>query len=117
MNRQSRREFLTDVGKGMVVASVGAGLANDLGFSTAFGGEDYVGFHTMMAIAPAYHMAGELPAPRRALPVLKVLHRNAQRIQEHGGTRNEVLRPVAAAQLPGNRPGSEVLRDAVRRPS
>jgi len=26
-----------------------------------FGGEDYVGFHTMMALSPAFHMAQELP--------------------------------------------------------
>jgi hypothetical protein len=174
MTQRSRRDFLADVGKGMVAASVGSSLAADLGFSTAFadqgperltfgpleplvslmqetppaqllpqlvtrmrqgtplrdlvaaaafanartfGGEDYVGFHTMMAIAPAYHMAGELPEARRGLPILKVLHRNAQRIQEHGGIRNEVLRPVAAAALPQGQSGQEVLRGAIRRPS
>ena len=36
MDKRSRREFLTDVGRGMVVASVGASLAADLGFSPAF---------------------------------------------------------------------------------
>ena len=134
MNQRSRRDFLTDVGTGMVVASIGAHLAADLGFSTAFanqgrtagrlrpgtsgqldagkrlppsccpwwcngygkgpncanwwlraalanartfGGEDYIGFHTMMAIAPAFHMAGELPAARRALPVPERPHRKA----------------------------------------
>jgi len=174
MIQRSRREFLKDVGAGVVVASVGAGLAADLGFSTAFadqgperltfgqleplvslmqetpanrllplvvarlrqgtalrdvvaasalanartfGGEDYVGFHTMMAIAPAFHMAGELPEARRALPVLKVLHRNATRIQECGGPRQEVLHPVRAARLPADRPGSEVLRETVHRGS
>lgn len=168
---RSRRQFFTDVGRGVVVASVGASLAGDLGFSPtfaqegtdrltfgtleplvtlmqetaaarlqpllvdrlkggtplrdlvaaaalanarAFGGEDYVGFHTLMAIAPAYHMSGELPEVRRALPVLKVLFRNATRIQERGGTRNEVLRPVQPGTLPeGN--GAEALRDSVRR--
>ena len=88
-----------------------AALAN----ARTFGGEDYVGFHTMMAIAPAFHMSGELPEARRALPVLKVLFRNADRIQEFGGTRAEVLHPVQAAVLPADRPGREVLRDAVRR--
>jgi hypothetical protein len=167
----TRREFLQDVGAGVVAASVGSGLAADLGFSTAFaqqgaerltfgnleplvslmqetaaarlipqvverlrggtalrdvvaaaalanartfGGEDYIGFHTMMAIGPAYHMAQELPENRKALPVLKVLHRNATRIQEQGGTAREVLRPVTAAELPANRVAGEVLRDAVR---
>src|SRR5207244_4455892 len=87
-----------------------AALAN----ARTFGGEDYVGFHTMMAIAPAYHMAGELPEAKRALPVLKVLYRNAIRIQEFGGPRREVLHPVEAATVPANRPGGEVLREAIR---
>ena len=80
-----------------------------------FGGEDYVGFHTMMALAPAYHMARELPENRRALPVLKVLRRNTARIQEFGGPGREVLRGVEAARgLPDGRTGGEALRDAVR---
>src|SRR5271170_4122826 len=172
MNPKTRREFLRDVGAGVVLASVGPTLARDLGFSTAFaqqgaerltfgnleplvslmqettaarllpliverlrggtslrevvaaaalanartfGGEDYIGFHTIMAIAPSFHMAGELPAARRALPVLKVLFRNASRIQECGGPPREVLRPVQPAALPADRPGAEILRDAVRR--
>jgi hypothetical protein len=60
-------------------------------------------------------MAGELPDARRALPVLKVLFRNASRIQEYGGPRREVLHPVAPASLPPDRPGSELLRENVRR--
>src|SRR5262249_40392422 len=141
--QRTRREFLGNVGLGMLVASVGFGTAFDMGLTSAcadedgggerlafgefeplvslmqetavrdlvpvlveklragtelkqlvaaaalanartFGGEDYVGFHTLMALAPAYHMARELPEDRRALPVLKVLYRNTNRIQEHG---------------------------------
>ena len=67
-----------------------AALAN----ARTFGGEDYVGFHTLMALAPAYHMTRELPEDRRALPVLKVLYRNTNRIQEHGGRASEVLHAV-----------------------
>jgi hypothetical protein len=171
MIQRTRREFLRDVGAGVVAASVGAGLAHDLGFSTAFaddgperltfgrleplvaliqetaapqlipriverlqqgtplrdvvaasalsnartfGGEDYVGFHTLMATAPAFHMAGELPENRRALPVLKVLFRNASRIQEFGGPSREVLHPVSAAP-PSSPSSADGLRDAVRR--
>jgi hypothetical protein len=171
MIQRTRREFLKDVGTGAVVATVGSGLAGDLGFSTAFaqqgperlafgaleplvalmqqtpaanlmplvvqrlqqgtalrdvvgaaalanartfGGEDYVGFHTLMAIAPAYHMAGELPAPRQALPVLKVLFRNASRIQEYGGPPREVLHPVQPARLPRGANGA-ALQAAARR--
>jgi len=111
---QTRRDFLVDVGRGMLIASVGPALVADLGLcisradeppgalnfgpleplvglvqetapdqllprvveklqqgtdlktilaaaalanARTFGGEDYVGFHTMMALAPAYHMA------------------------------------------------------------
>jgi hypothetical protein len=170
MMQRTRREFLRDVGAGVVAATVGSSLAGDLGFSTAFadegpdrlsfgpleplvslmqetaaaqllprvverlqqgtplrdivaamalanartfGGEDYVGFHTLMAIAPAFHMASELPEQRRALPVLKVLFRNASRIQEFGGVSREVLHPVTAAS-PANGNAADALRDAVR---
>lgn len=88
-----------------------AALAN----ARSFGGEDYVGYHTMMALAPALHMAGELPLEHRPLPVFKVLYRNTQRIQEHGGRQREVLQTVAppAEGLPGC--PQDALREAVRR--
>ena len=127
---QTRREFLADVGRGMLVASVGCGMASELGLAPAFasdapealdfgaleplvrlmqetpasgllpvltnklksgtelkrlvaaaalanartfGGEDYIGFHTIMALSPALHMARELPEPLQPLPVFKVL--------------------------------------------
>jgi hypothetical protein len=91
------------------LATAGA-LAN----TRTFGGHDYVGFHTMMALAPAYRMALAMPEATRPLPLLKVLYRNTQRIQEYGGRSKEVLRTVAPAPLPEGRPGGEVLRDAVR---
>lgn len=88
-----------------------AALAN----ARTFGGEDYVGFHTMMALAPAYHMAGELAGPRQALPVIKVLYRNTNRIHEYGGPSKEVLHPVEpAGATPEGRPGRDLLREAVR---
>jgi hypothetical protein len=168
---QTRREFLADVGKGMVVASVGSVLAGDLGIGSAFaadepsalhfgkleplaclmqetapgkllplvverlakgtdlqqivgaaalanartfGGEDYVGFHTMMALPPAYHMAREMPEAKRALPVLKVLYRNSNRIKEKGGRKEEVLHPVKPTALAKDKVGGEVLRAATR---
>jgi hypothetical protein len=88
-----------------------AALAN----ARTFGGEDYVGFHTLMALAPAYHMARELPAGLRALPVLKVLYRNTNRIQEVGGRASEVLHAVKPATLSAGLDRGEALRDAVRR--
>ena len=44
-------------------------------------------------------MARELPEDRRALPVLKVLYRNTNRIQEHGGSALEVLHTVKPGVL------------------
>jgi hypothetical protein len=166
---QTRREFLAEVGRGMLVATVGYELASELGLASSlsdetalsfgpleplvcmmqetpvnrllptlverlragadlrrlvaagalanartFGGEDYVGFHTMMALAPALHMARELPTELQPLPVFKVLYRNTNRIQERGGRKEEVLHPVKPATLPGGRAGGDVLREAVR---
>jgi hypothetical protein len=88
-----------------------AALAN----ARTFGGEDYVGFHTMMALAPAFHMSQELPAEMQALPVFKVLYRNTKRIQERGGRKEEVLHPVKPAAGSATGSGGELLREAVRR--
>ena len=171
MTAQSRREFLVEVGRGMIVASVGYALASEIGVSPAradapekrlefgeleplvglmqetplerllptlvnqlrsgvelkrlvaaaalanartFGGEDYVGFHTMMALAPALHMSMELPVPLQPLPVFKVLYRNTNRIHEHGGPGSEVLAAVEPATLSKEQCGAESLRQAVR---
>src|SRR5262249_58741337 len=48
----------------------------------AFAGQDYDGYHTFMALPPAYAMARELPEAQRALPVFKVLYRNATLIAD-----------------------------------
>jgi len=169
---KNRREFLADVGRGMLVATVGYGVASELGLGSAlaadmpdaldfgsleslvrfmqetpadklvpalvgkfksgtdlrhlvaagalanartFGGEDYVGFHAMMALVPSLHMAGELPEALRPLPVFKVLYRNTNRIQEKGGRKEEVLHAVRSAPLGDGRSGAEAIRDAVHR--
>jgi len=88
-----------------------AALAN----ARTFGGEDYVGFHTMMALAPSLHMAAELPEANRALPVFKVLYRNTKRIQEKGGRKEEVLFQVQPAKLAPGDPCEQALREAVHR--
>jgi hypothetical protein len=88
--------------------------AGALANARTFGGEDYVGFHTMMALAPAYHMALELPEERRPLPVFKVLYRNTNRIHEHGGRSSEVLHPVSPADVSPGEHGGERLRRATR---
>jgi hypothetical protein len=96
----------TDLGQIVTAAA----LAN----ARTFGGEDYVGFHTMMALAPAYHMSRELPEARRPLPVLKVVYRNAKRIQEKGGRKDEVLHAVKPGSLPEGKTGGEALLESVR---
>jgi hypothetical protein len=164
----TRREFLADVGRGMLVATVGYGMARELSLAPAFaadapdtldfgsleplvrfmqetpankfvpalgekfksgadlrslvsaaalanartfGGEDYVGFHTMMALAPSLHMSRELPDALQPLPVFKVLYRNTNRILEKGGRKAEVLHAVQ----PGGEACAEGVRQAVRR--
>jgi hypothetical protein len=105
----------------LVVARLKSGLelrelvaAAALANARTFGGEDYIGFHTMMALVPSYEMAKELPASRQALPVLKVLYRNTNRCLEHGGHGSEVLHQLAANTAPAGRADEFSLRDAVR---
>lgn len=165
MSQLHRRKFLADVGQGMLVASVGAALASDLGLAPAsaneadgrltfgemeplvglmqdtppdklqailvekiksgvelktlvaagalanarsFGGQDYVGFHTIMALTPAWQMSKQMSKGTEALPVLKVLYRNAERIQEHGGRKTEVLKPMEGKALPAEDGGKRL---------
>src|SRR5438046_242268 len=152
LTARTRRQFLSDVGTGVLIAALGPSLMSDLGLASAaelgaqgagaadslsfgplerlvtllqetpidklnallveqihggtdlktltaaaalanartFGGEDYIGFHTMMALGPAYLMSQQLPETLAPLPVMKVLYRNTNRIQEHGGRASEV---------------------------
>lgn len=167
---RTRREFLADVGRGMLVATVGYEAATGLGLSPAlageapvplsfgsleplvclmqetsadrlmpvladklrsgtdlrqmvaaaalanartFGGEDYVGFHTVMALGPSFYMSRELTPEQQPLPVFKVLYRNTNRIQERGGRKNEVLQGVAPGTVDSSRTGGEALRAAI----
>ncbi|MDB5386932.1 MAG: hypothetical protein JWM11_2578, partial [Planctomycetaceae bacterium] len=80
-----------------------------------FGGHDYIGFHTFMALAPAYRMAQELPTALQPLPVLKVLYRNANRIQEFGGRKAEILHAITPDPIPAGVNGGEYLREVSRK--
>ena len=86
-----------------------ASLAN----ARTFGGEDYIGMHTLMALKPAWLMSQQLPADRQALSVLKVLYRNTSQIQALGGSSKERLRPVPPARIPSNQNTAKMLRGAV----
>ena len=79
-----------DAGVDLPTLATAAALAN----ARTFGGQDYTGYHCFMAIVPALAMSRKLSGNEAALPVFKVLHRNARRIQDQGGRRHEVLRPV-----------------------
>ncbi|HEV3385026.1 MAG TPA: hypothetical protein VG097_09420, partial [Gemmata sp.] len=89
-----------------------AALAN----ARAFGGEDYDGYHTLMALAPAYWMSSqETKEERKPLAVMKVLMRNTSRISAVGGAKAEVLKPVKPGKLSSDRSHGEQLRDIVRK--
>ncbi|QEL13761.1 hypothetical protein [Limnoglobus roseus] len=87
-----------------------AALAN----ARTFGGEDYFGFHVFMALAPAYHMAQELPKAEQALPIWKVLYRNAHYTEKAGGRTKEVLKPLPPSEAT-EKPTAESVRAAVDR--
>lgn len=166
----NRRQFLSNVGRSMLVAGIGYSTARDLGIGVAwgddaaaarltfggqerltalmqetppeqllpqlvnligsgtqleelvgaaalanaraFGGEDYIGFHTFMALMPSLRMAAALPSERRALPVLKVLYRNASRLRDAGKQSADTLLPLEpAAAAAGS--ARDAIRDAV----
>jgi hypothetical protein len=87
-----------------------AALAN----AETFGGEDYVGFHTAMAMLPALQMTELLPAASRPLPILKVLYRNSQQIQQFGGASKKTLREMHAAEEATVENVGVAIRDACR---
>jgi hypothetical protein len=87
-----------------------AALAN----AETFGGEDYVGFHTAMAMLPALGMTEALPVERRPLPILKVIWRNSQQIQQFGGADKKTLRERHAAEEATIENTGIAIRDACR---
>ncbi|MBT4864538.1 MAG: hypothetical protein HON53_05365 [Planctomycetaceae bacterium] len=171
MSGHNRRDFLADVGRGMLVASVGSTAALELGLSPAlagetgkrltfgkleplvslmqetepnkllpllvnelksgsdlktlttaaalanvraFAGQDYIGFHTFMALIPAYQMASELSGKHSALPVLKVLYRNTSRIQDAGANNKDAMHRVTPVKSIDSTHGGELVRESVR---
>ena len=88
-----------------------AALAN----ARSFGGADYVGMHTLMAMRPALVMARQLPKDRAPLVILKILHRNTSQIQSEG-CKGETMHPVAPAEIPGAEPEAvHRLNEAARK--
>src|SRR5436190_1240145 len=78
--------------------------AGALANAHAFAGQDYNGYHTFMALAPALGIANELPEKDRALPVFKVLYRNSRYIAE--GKCHDEDKLAAAAPANEIKPGA-----------
>ena len=172
MSDRNRREFLVEVGQGMLAALVGPALAADMGLASvaaadeparkvaheglerlvallhetpvqnlvptlvgqlakgvtlhelvaagalsnarAFGGHDYDGYHTFMALAPSFGMSQELPEKERALPIIKVLHRNSRTMNSGPGKHPNRLPHVEPAELKGDQPVGKLLLEASR---
>jgi hypothetical protein len=90
--------------------------AGSLANAVTFGGCDYVGFHTAMAMLPALEMSRQLTSGREPLPVLKVLYRNTQQIQNVGGASHTELAAIHAAEHATEGDLGIQIRDACRKP-
>jgi hypothetical protein len=89
--------------------------AGALANAQTFGGCDYVGFHTAMALLPALAMTRLLPSARQPLPVLKVLYRNSQQIQALGGASKKTLLALHVAEHSAPADVGVALRGACRK--
>ena len=69
MYRNSRRQFLTEVGQGMLLASVGSALAIDLGLSPDVHADDAPGRLTFGKLEPLVALMQETP-PAKLQPML-----------------------------------------------
>jgi hypothetical protein len=170
MSQAHRREFLQEVGGGMLAVLVGPGLAAELGLAAednkddraktpnglarlsqiiqqtptkdllpalhqqlkngaslkeliaagalanarAFGGQDYNGYHSFMALCPSYAMAMALPEKERPLPILKVLYRTSTHIHGAHCAKEDRLATVEPAKLDDKAPAAVQMRDAAR---
>ncbi len=83
-----------------------AALAN----ARSFGGEHYRGYHTFMALTPAFQIAQECDDATRPLPVLKVLYRNSEFIQTVG--KQEILHPIEPLPEAISSDAGTLLREA-----
>ncbi len=170
MSQAHRRDFLQEVGGGMLAVLVGPSLAAELGLAAedsrddraktpsnlarlsqliqqtptkdllpalakqlgngtslkeliaagalanarAFGGQDYNGYHSFMALCPSYAMAMALPEKERPLPILKVLYRTSTHIHGARCTKNDHLASVEPIKLDKGVPAGEQMRQAAR---
>jgi hypothetical protein len=171
MNDRDRRDFLVEVGEGMLAALIGPALAVEMGLASraegaeparqappgldrlvgllqetpvpklvptligqlekgvslrdlvaagavanarAFGGHDYDGYHTFMALAPSFAMAQLMPEKERALPIIKVIHRNSRTMRSGPGRPADRLGHAEPAEVKGDQPVGKLLLEASR---
>jgi hypothetical protein len=88
--------------------------AGALANARAFGGQDYNGYHSFMALCPSYAMAMALPEKERPLPILKVLYRTSTHIHGAHCDHEDRLVKVDPVKLDGKAAPSEQLREATR---
>src|SRR5437762_975234 len=88
--------------------------AGALANARAFGGQDYNGFHSFMALCPSYAMAMALPAKERPLPILKVLYRTSTHIHGARCAHEDHLVKVEPIKLDERTSPAEQMRQAAR---
>src|SRR5205814_7608567 len=88
--------------------------AGALANARAFGGQDYNGYHSFMALCPSYAMAMALPEKERPLPILKVLYRTSTHIHGAHCAHEDRLAPVEPVKLDDRSPAGVQMRDAAR---
>ncbi|MHC5537795.1 hypothetical protein ACYOEI_06150, partial [Singulisphaera rosea] len=69
MDRYRRRQFLADVGRGMLVVSVGSTLAQDLGLAPAALADESKGHLSFGAMEPLVDLMQDTPADK-LLPIV-----------------------------------------------
>jgi hypothetical protein len=65
-------------------------------------------------MAPSFEMASQMPEPYGALPVLKVLRRNARFLQETGKSKEDALEPIQPVEKPAGLVEPPGLVESVR---
>jgi hypothetical protein len=88
--------------------------AGALANARAFGGQDYNGYHSFMALCPSYAMAMALPEKERPLPILKVLYRTSTHIHGARCANENHLAKVEPVKLDEKASPGEQMREATR---
>jgi hypothetical protein len=88
--------------------------AGALANARAFGGQDYNGYHSFMALCPSYAMAMALPEKERPLPILKVLYRTSTHIHGAHCAQEDHLAKIDPIKLDDKASPAEQMREATR---